>query len=105
METEINIMEIQMINMEKERESVNDLLWDNTPADKLAAIFDVWINEEFKHWFNYTLEGSDEDKRWYLNILATEEMDFMLERFQDTLEECINQYGKEVIGCFLDGLK
>ena len=85
-----------MINMEKERESVNDWLWEHTAADKLAAIFDVWINEEFKHWFNDTLEGSDEDKRWYLNILATEEMNFMVERFQDTLEECINQYRKEV---------
>ena len=70
-----------MINMEKERKSVNDMLWEHTPADKLSTIFNVWINEELKNWFN---------------DLATEEMDFMLERFQDTLEECINKYGKEV---------
>ena len=83
-----------MTNMEQERRCINEMLWEHTPADKLSTIFNVWINEEFKYWFNDTLEGSDEDKRWYLNILATEEMDFILERFQDTLEECINQYGK-----------
>ena len=70
-------------------------LLDNTPTAQLASSFELWIDEEFEYWYDETLIGNDTDKKLIVNNLSNE-MSFMVHRFQERLKDCINQYGKEV---------
>ena len=68
---------------------------DGTPTEKLAESFDLWIYDELGFWLNEDSLLNDYDKRRVLNDI-NREMPFMVHRFQERLEYCVNQHREEI---------
>jgi hypothetical protein len=69
-------------------------MYDDSPMDKLANSIDGFIDEAVGDWYYGYLTCCDTDKKLIVNDLTTE-MSFMVHRFQERLEDLIDQFGKE----------
>ena len=71
-----------------------DVYKDRTPTEKLADSFDLWIDDELDYWLNEDSLLNNYDKRRVLNDI-NREMSFMVTRFQERLEYCVNQHREQ----------